>query len=82
MAKKVLKFSATWCNPCKQLAKSFELIETDVEVVSIDVDQDAEKASDYRVRGIPTLILLSGGNEIARNTGVLAPEELLKFLNQ
>ncbi len=82
MSKKVLKFSATWCNPCKQLAKSFELIETDVEVVSVDVDENPEAASRYRVRGIPTLVLLDGDQEIARNTGALSPSELLDFLKQ
>jgi thioredoxin 1 len=82
MSKKVLKFSATWCNPCKQLAKSFELIETDVEVISIDVDENPEAASRYRVRGIPTLVLLDGDQEIARNTGALSPSELLDFLKQ
>ncbi len=82
MSKKVLKFSATWCNPCKQLAKSFELIEADVEVVSVDVDENPELASQYRVRGIPTLVLLDGDQEIARNTGALAPSELSDFLKQ
>ena len=82
MAKKVLKFWAPWCNPCKQLSKSFSAIQTDVVLQEVNVDEEPDVAADYRVRGIPTLILLDGNNEVSRYTGPLTPDELIDFLSQ
>jgi thioredoxin 1 len=54
---KVIKFSASWCNPCKAMAPQFEkfkeMVGEDVEVVDLDVDQNSEEASKYGVRSIP-----------------------------
>jgi thioredoxin 1 len=54
---KVIKFSATWCNPCKAMAPAFEkfkeMVGEGVEVVDHDVDEYSEEASKYGVRSIP-----------------------------
>ena len=57
---KVLKFSASWCGPCKQLAPIFDQVKSEVSGVSFqDVDVDAESALaiKYNVRGVPTIII-------------------------
>ena len=41
-----------------------------VEVEKIDVDEDYERAQQYGVRNIPTVVLLDGVSEVKRFIGV------------
>jgi len=42
--KKILRFTASWCGPCKTLAKTLESVETNIpiEVIDVDVHNDIE----------------------------------------
>ena len=78
---KILKFSAVWCSPCKMLASIMDNIELPYEVESIDIDEQSELAMKYRVRGVPTLILVDDtDNEIKRNVGMITREKLLEWV--
>lgn len=79
--KQLLKFSATWCGPCKMLSGSLEQANLgDVELVEIDIDEDMEKAVHYRVRGVPTLVLLEDGVEVKRQSGVMMTKQIEEFI--
>lgn len=79
--KQLLKFSATWCGPCKMLAGSLSQADLgDVELVDIDIDENTEKAIEYKVRGVPTLILVEDGVEIKRKSGVMMTREIEDFI--
>ena len=58
MLLKLLKFSATWCAPCKSLANNFKHVDLgDVELVSIDIEEDdaaAPVADDQATEPIST----------------------------
>lgn len=79
----LLKFQASWCQPCKMLSKTMEgishpLIESKQE---IDIDEDMSKAQQYGIRGVPTLILVDDdGKEVKRQTGYISETQILKFL--
>ena len=79
--KKVLKFSASWCGPCKMLAKTISTIESPIEIEEVDVDQNRSLAEQYKVRGVPTLVMIEDDNEIKRKVGALSKDELLNWLN-
>lgn len=79
--KKVLKFSASWCGPCKMLAKTLQTVETTVEIEEVDVDQNGELTQQYKIRGVPTLVLIEDGVELKRVVGVKSKEELETWIN-
>ncbi len=57
----VVRFTATWCPPCKALAPVFDEVAAahpDVKVYIVDVDQYKDIAGDLNVRGIPTCMAI------------------------
>ena len=67
-----LKFSASWCGPCKVLAPILSKIsdETDIPISNVDIDKDPAYASQWDVVGVPTTILLDDtGMEVIRVVG-------------
>ena len=68
---KIIKFSALWCAPCKVLKTMLNGFDS-CPIEDIDIDQNPEKALEYNVRSVPTLILLdSQNNELWRHSGVI-----------
>jgi len=79
--KQLLKFSATWCGPCKSLANNFKHVNLgDVELVNIDIEEERAKTISYGERGVPTMVLLEDGVEIKRKTGVLMADQIEEFI--
>ena len=81
---KLLKFSASWCGPCKMLSKTIEQVkdELDCDIVEIDIDDDFETANKFQIRGVPTLVLMDGETEVARKTGSMSAAELKNFVKK
>ena len=69
----VLKFSASWCGPCKMLAPVIDGIKSKYPSVSFtdyDVDQAMDTAASYGVRGVPHVIIKKDGEVVERITGM------------
>ena len=62
----VLKFSASWCGPCRVLAQTLKDVEG---ITNIDIDKDMETARKYGIRSVPTMVFLKDGKEVHRQTG-------------
>ena len=62
----ILKFSATWCGPCKVLANTLKDVEG---ITNIDIDKDRETPVKYGIRSVPTLVFLKDGKEVHRQSG-------------
>lgn len=63
--KVVLKFTATWCGPCKMLNPTLERageVHPTVRFVEVDVEKEPELARAYQVRSIPAVFGLNNGN--------------------
>jgi thioredoxin 1 len=75
----VLRFTATWCQPCKALAQQLEELGLDNEVTVVDIDEQSELAIKHGVRSVPTLVALDNGKEIKRMVGVKAKDILLDW---
>lgn len=82
--KKILHFTADWCNPCKRLKpiiEEFVSNNPDVEYIVIDVDIDFAKAEEYMVMSIPTLVVVKEDGSLARHHGVASYEEIESLIN-
>lgn len=81
---KLLKFSASWCGPCKMLSKTIEQVkdELDCDIIEIDIDDDFETSNKFQIRGVPTLVLMDGETEVARKTGSMSAAELKNFVKR
>lgn len=79
--KKILKFSASWCQPCKMLAKNLETAQLTIPVEEVDIDEKTDMSVEYKIRGVPTLVMLEDGKEVKRVSGVKSVDELKAWAN-
>ena len=77
---KVLRFTASWCQPGKMLAKTLEDVETQIPIEVIDIDENQGLAMDYGIRGVPTLVMIDGDIEVKRVSGMLMKNQLTEWL--
>jgi thioredoxin 1 len=72
----LVDFWAAWCAPCRMLSPTVEAVaekfQGRAKVVKLNVDENVDSSSRYGIKGIPTLILFSGGKEADRVVGVPA----------
>ena len=71
---KVKRFTAKWCQPCKQLAPIFSELQQEfrdnVSFETIDVDESRDAAVQSNVSSVPTVVFEKDGKELYRFTGV------------
>lgn len=81
--KRILRFTASWCQPCKAMSKILEEINKDVNIPIevIDIDVHSEIAMEYGIRSVPTLVMKDSNIEIKRMTGLKSKQELTEWIN-
>ena len=79
--KKVLRFTASWCQPCKMLVTSLNEVNTPVPIEVFDIEENEDLAVNYGVRGVPTLVMLDENIEIKRSVGYKTTKELEEWFN-
>ena len=80
----LLDFWAEWCGPCRMLAPIVEEIADEysdaVKVGKVNVDEEPELSSIFRVESIPTLVVLDHGKAIKSSVGYVKKEKVLELL--
>lgn len=81
----MLDLGATWCGPCKALAPIVEEMATEYEgravICKIDVEEAPGVAAQFRVRNVPTVLFLKGGELKDKCVGAVAKQTLVDKLN-
>lgn len=86
----LVDFYATWCGPCQTMEPILEQIETfftlQLQVLRVDVDQHAGIIQNFKIKSVPTYMLLQSGKPIWRHSGILSyrdfKDEIEKWLKK
>lgn len=81
----VKRYSAEWCQPCKQLAPIFNELQnelTNVKFETIDVDANKEAAIEKGISSVPTVILEKNGQQVYRFSGVLPKSVIAEIIKK
>ena len=81
----LVDFFATWCGPCQMLAPVLKQVKDQlgeqITILKIDVDKNQQLASQYQVRGVPTMLLFKNGKQLWRQSGVLSKDEIVRVIS-
>ncbi|MDT4968034.1 MAG: thioredoxin 1 [Acidobacteriota bacterium] len=82
----LVDFWAPWCGPCRMMAPTVDAIAEQfsdrANVVKLNVDDNPATAGRYGIKGIPTLILFSVGEEVERVVGASGKDALSRMIEK
>lgn len=80
----LVDFFATWCGPCKMQAPILEQVKNTlgdaVNILKVDIDNNAELANKYRIQSVPTLMIFKKGEQVWRASGLHQASDLETLL--
>ena len=84
-SKKVVKFFATWCGPCKVYGKVWDKVTPSyadqIQFTNIDIDKDTTGlANKLKIESVPTTVLIREDGSQLKKVGRLSTEELTELI--
>ena len=80
----LLDFWAPWCGPCRMLSPTIAEIAEEykdkVKVGKVNVDEEGELASMFRVSSIPMLVVMKNGKVVNTSVGVRPKSQIVGML--
>ncbi|MDO4742076.1 MAG: thioredoxin [Candidatus Saccharibacteria bacterium] len=81
----LVDFNAEWCGPCQMMGPVVaEIAEenSEIKVVSVNIDDARELAREYKVMSIPCLVVFKDGAEVRRMVGVNSKQKILEMIKE
>lgn len=81
----LIDFWASWCGPCRMMAPVIDAVAedlNDVKVGKINIDEESELASAFKIMSIPTIMLVNRGEVVNGVIGVRPKSDILALLNE
>lgn len=77
-------FTATWCQPCKQLSPIMRELSSQNPTVGyqiIDIDNNSDVAQKYGVRAVPTIVFERNGQVVQAVVGLQSKSYYQNLIN-
>lgn len=81
----LIDFWASWCGPCRMMAPVIDAVAeelNDVKVGKINIDEESELASAFKIMSIPTIMLVDRGEVVNGVVGVRPKSDILALLDE
>ena len=81
----LVDFWAPWCGPCRMMVPIFEELSNEVKNVKfckVNVDENQDISSGYRVSSIPCFILFKEGKAVASKVGGASKEDFKEWIEE
>lgn len=81
----LIDFWATWCGPCRMIAPIIEELaneQDDIKVCKVNVDEESELASMFKIYAIPTLVVVKNNTVTVKSEGFKSKEDILKLIEK
>lgn len=82
---KLMDFSSEWCVPCQKQSPIIDKLSDEykeVDFEEIDIEENNEKANEYNVSAIPTIIIESDDEVKEKFVGFTEKQDLEKALDK
>ena len=77
---------AEWCGPCRRLAPAVDALASEYDgratVAKLNIDENPNTPAEYRVMGIPTLLVFKNGELADTLVGLKPKEEIASALDR
>jgi len=82
----LVDFWATWCAPCRMMEPAVNAVAEAyagrAKVGKLNVDENLSLTSQYRIRGVPTLLLFKSGQIREQIAGTASKEAISKMIDK
>ncbi len=79
-------FWATWCAPCKAMVPHLQKMQDElgeqVKIIKLNVEENQNTATKYKVLKLPTILRFEGGQVVDQMVGNPGPRKLRDFLSK